>query len=183
LGQHRRHLSEQFIKRFARPCLPKDDIELIVSQDIYVGYRYFDHSAIRPLFPFGHGLSYTTFQYSNLDIVPCPEDPTRYEVSFELTNSGALPGAEVSQIYVHAIEHFHRPQKELKAFTKTHIQSGENVTVNAGLDRDAFKTWHEGRSCWMVAQGEYEVWIGQSAERIVLKGTLSIKESLYWSGL
>jgi beta-glucosidase len=160
-----------------------DDIELIVSQDIYVGYRYFDHSGIRPLFPFGHGLSYTTFKYSDLILAPCAEDPTRFEISFGLTNSGALPGAEVSQIYVYAVEHAHRPQKELRAFTKTHLQVGENVTVNASLDRDAFKTWHEVRSCWTVAQGQYEVWIGQSAERIVLKGTLSIKETLYWSGL
>lgn len=146
------------------------------SEGVFLGYRHFDQSSTKPLFPFGFGLSYTTFSYKNLSLTPLAVvDNQTVTVSFEVTNTGKRAGAEVAQVYVgdrHAS--VPRPVKELKGFAKVYLQPGETRRVSVMLDRRAFSYYDVKAHRWTAEPGEFGVYVGSSAARIELTGKLTL---------
>tara|TARA_Y100001968_G_scaffold66743_1_gene57585 strand:- start:378 stop:1691 length:1314 start_codon:yes stop_codon:yes gene_type:complete len=145
-----------------------DEVEY--SEDIYVGYRYYDTKNVAPLFPFGHGLSYTEFEYSNFN---CPIEVSslkNVELKFIIKNVGKTQGQEVVQCYVRDVEsRLERPIKELKAFYKLNLLPGESKTVNLSLDKTSFSFFDDQINKWIVEPGKFEIMIGSSSKDIRLK--------------
>jgi beta-glucosidase len=138
-------------------------------EGLYVGYRYYDTANILVQFPFGFGLSYTSFEYSNLKV-------SKEEVSFTITNTGKADGAEIAQLYVSAkTSDIYRPIKELKGFTKVFLKSGEQKQVTISLDDKAFRYFNVKTNQWETEDGEYEILIGASSSDIRLNDTIYIK--------
>jgi beta-glucosidase len=143
------------------------------DEGILVGYRWYDTKKIEPLFPFGFGLSYTTFTYSNLRI--SSTGPASAEVACDVTNSGSRPGAEVAQLYVGAEQSaVQRPEKELKGFTKVLLAPGETKTVKMALNSRSFAYYSTEKHTWVVEPGDFEIQVGSSSRDIRLKGTYPI---------
>ncbi|HKC36948.1 MAG TPA: glycoside hydrolase family 3 C-terminal domain-containing protein [Chitinophagaceae bacterium] len=140
--------------------------------DIYVGYRYYDTYKVEPQFAFGHGLSYTSFEYANLKITPKGNGAT---VSFSIKNSGKVKGAEIVQLYVKQ-EHaaLPRPEKELKAFNKIFLEPGESKTVTMNLDENAFQYYSDIENKWVMENGIYNILIGSSSRNIRLTGKIKL---------
>ncbi|RTE84399.1 putative beta-glucosidase K [Fusarium euwallaceae] len=152
---------------------------VIYGEDIYVGYRYYEKVDRDVLYPFGHGLSYTTFTYSNLTV-------TSLHVTLEVTNSGTVAGAEAAQLYITTdptTSSIAKPKKELKGFKKVHLQPGETQRVQILLDRFTTAFWDEEMHCWVCEKGVYKVLVGSSSQKILLEGKLEVIETTYWSGL
>ena len=149
-------------------------------EGVFVGYRGYEKAGTKPLFPFGHGLSYTTFRYANLSVrrVGGGEQAARgpaFEVSFDLTNTGGRAGAEVAQVYVGAASPaVPRPSKELKGFAKVSLRPGETRRVTAALDGRAFAYYDAGAKAWRVDPGEYRVLVGGSSARVELRGNVNL---------
>ncbi len=145
------------------------------TEGLFLGYRHFDKAAVKPLFPFGFGLSYTTFAYKNLSITPArAAGNDAVTVSFDLTNSGRRAGAEVSEVYVgESHPSVPRPVKELKGFTKVQLNPGETRHVSVKLDRRAFAYYNLKNHDWAVDAGDFNVYVGNSSARIELTGTMS----------
>lgn len=147
------------------------------KEGVFVGYRGYEHSGKKPLFSFGHGLSYTTFAYQNLSVSPAgPEGTCR--VSFDVTNTGKREGAEVAQVYVgdqHA--KVPRPTKELKGFAKVNLRPGETRRISVTLDRRAFSYYDVNSKQWRADPGDFGVLVGRSSEQIELKGRFRFGES------
>ena len=139
---------------------------------LYVGYRYFDSFRQLVLFPFGHGLSYTRFEYRDLGLVRSHE-PYLHEVAFTLANVGGIDGAEVAQLYVHHVDPtVHRPEQELRAFRKVALKAGESRRVTIPSDRAAFAFYAIEAGDWAIESGEYEIRIGASSRDIRLRQTV-----------
>lgn len=137
-------------------------------EGLYVGYRYYEKRNVPVKFPFGYGLSYTTFEYRDLQI-------SHTGVSFSLTNSGNRPGAEISQLYIgKAQERIHRPIKELKGFAKTTVAPGETVRVSIPFDEYSFRYFDVAQQDFAVETGEYEISVGSSSLDIHLTGQWSV---------
>ncbi len=134
-------------------------------EGIYVGYRYYDTSHKPVLFPFGHGLSYTTFEYQDLAVSqPDLAAPFELELSMSVKNTGAVDGAEVVQVYVSAVQPVvFRPEKELKAFAKVFLRAGETRRITFTLDARAFAIYDPAASDWVVPGGLYQVLVGASS--------------------
>ena len=151
---------------------PEDDGKRVVYKEgIFVGYRGYERSGKMPLFPFGYGLSYTTFAYRNLSVA----SEGNFSVSFDVTNTGKREGAEVAQLYVgdkHA--KLPRPAKELKGFVKVNLRPGETRRVTVTLDRRALSYYDVNSKQWRAEPGEFEVLVGRSAEQIELRGKLTL---------
>ncbi len=142
---------------------PGEGRQVQYREGLFVGYRYFDSAAAPVLFPFGHGLSYTTFTYGEAILT---EDPTP-TVSVEVTNTGQVAGAEVVQLYVHAAASpVYRPEQELKGFRKIRLASGESRTVSFPLTADAFTYFDVGHGQWVHPGGEFKLRIGASSRDI-----------------
>jgi beta-glucosidase len=148
------------------------------KEGIFVGYRHFDRAEVKPLFPFGYGLSYTTFQYSDLKVTPPSGDLSEpVTVSFNIKNTGSRPGAEVAEVYVgdsHAS--VPRPVKELKGFAKVHLQPGEAKQVTVNLDRRAFSFYDVEKADWKAEPGKFSVLIGSSSAKIELQGDFTLRQ-------
>jgi beta-glucosidase len=156
---------------------PRADKKVIYSEGLFLGYRHFDQTGGKPLFPFGHGLSYTRFEYGALTIAPetmPSEGPVT--VSFDVRNVGARPGAEVAQVYV-ADRHapVPRPPKELKGFAKVSLAPGETKRVQVTLDRRALSFFDVKTKSWRAAPGTFQVLVGSSSQRIELRGKLILR--------
>ena len=137
------------------------------AEGIYVGYRYYDTKNVEPLFPFGHGLSYTTFEYSNLKMRKKGKVLT---ASFDIRNTGKVAGAEVAQLYIHElVSSEDRPLKELKNFEKTFLQPGETKTVTFPITDENLSFFSAKQNKWVVEPGQFEVQIGSSSRDIRLK--------------
>lgn len=155
---------------------PGDD-EVVYHEGIYVGYRYYDKKAIKPLFPFGHGLSYTSFEYSNIvvDKNSINEDET-VTVSVDVRNTGTVDGGEIVQLYVADVDSkIDRPIRELKGFDKVFLKSGEKKTVSFTLDRRSFAYWDVEIHDWAVQSGKFEIEVGPSSVCLPLKITIEVK--------
>ena len=149
----------------------------VYSEGVFVGYRYYVSKDMKVLFPFGHGLSYTTFEYSNLVLDQKKmKESKELKVSVDVTNTGACAGKEVVQLYVSAKESaMKRPVRELRGFDKVELQPGETKTVSFTLDRRAFAYWSVQIHDWHVESGAYEIQIGKSAQKIILTETVQVE--------
>ena len=143
------------------------------EEDIYVGYRYFDSFEVPVSYPFGFGLSYTTFEYSDAKIA---DKGNAYEISVTVKNTGSLEGKEVVELYISAPDNkaANKPAKELKAFAKTKVlKAGESEKVTLTVNAADLASFDEATSAWVVAEGEYQFLIGASSQDI--KATLKAK--------
>ena len=139
----------------------------IYSEHLLVGYRWYDAKHITPLFPFGFGLSYTTFRYSNMHVTGTTKHAT---VTFRVTNTGTRTGAEVPQLYVFDPAASHEPPKQLKGYTKVLLQPGETQTVTLHLGKRSFAYWNVRKHGWRVAPGCYGIRVGGSSAALPLHG-------------
>ena len=152
---------------------PGDTVKLQQNyfDDIYVGYRYYDTYKVQPQFAFGHGLSYTNFQYSDLQVTGSGDE---VNVSFKLKNNGGKAGAEVAQVYVSQQQStLPRPEKELKAFEKILLQPGEERQVNISLNNDAFKYYSDVKHEWVAEKGVYTIQVGGASDKIFLRANVT----------
>jgi beta-glucosidase len=149
------------------------------KEGIFVGYRGYEKNNTKPLFPFGHGLSYTTFKYDNLKVTPVPGTATDgpvFEVSFDVKNTGSREGSDVAQVYVsdtHAP--VPRPPKELKGFSKVTLRPGESRRVTVRLDSRAFSYYDTSAKRWRQDPGDFDILVGRSSEQIELRGKATLK--------
>jgi beta-glucosidase len=146
---------------------------IIYNDGVFVGYRGYEEKGIEPLFPFGHGLSYTSFEYANLDVSPATTTDGRVSVSFDLRNTGRRAGADVAQLYV-ADGHspVERPPKELKGFAKVFLEPGEQERVTIELDRRSFAYYDVDAGDWAVSPGAFNILVGHSSTAIELRGAV-----------
>jgi len=147
------------------------------AEGLLVGYRWFDTRGVAPLFPFGFGLSYTRFAYSDLRIVAAgaPGEPPAYSAEFSVANVGERAGAETAQLYVRELRpRVMRPFQELKGFQKLFLQAGEKRRVSIPLRSRAFSFYDPGRGRWVAEAGDYVIMAGGSSRDIRLQGTLHL---------
>ena len=150
------------------------------KEGLLVGYRWFDTKNIEPLFPFGYGLSYTQFKYSNLNLLQSddPKDPV-LTVEFEVANTGTRAGAEIAELYVQPMNpSVFRPVKELKGFKKVFLQPGEKQKVSVALDKSAFAYYDANRKDWVAEKGDYKILIGTSSRDIRLDSGFAMQKSM-----
>lgn len=159
---------------------PGEGDKVEYREGIFVGYRYYDKKNLEPLFPFGYGLSYTTFEYSNLNISKNEIlDTETVTVSVKVKNIGEITGKEVVQLYIRDIESsVIRPEKELKGFEKIELKPGEEKTVVFELDKRAFAYYNVDIGDWHVETGEFEILIGKSSRDIALKDKIIVKSTV-----
>ncbi len=154
----------------------ENDKKVKYSEGIFLGYRYYDKAGNKPLFPFGFGLTYTSFTYQNLAISPATftgDQPVT--VSFDITNTGKWKAAEVAQVYVgdkHAS--VPRPVKELKGFAKVDLNPGETRHVSVTLNRHSFSYYDVKNRRWAADPGDFDIYVGRSAAQIELTGKLAL---------
>jgi beta-glucosidase len=159
---------------------PGDAGEVRYGEGIFIGYRYYDAKDMPVLFPFGYGLSYTTFEYSNPTVSETSfKDVDGLSVSVDVTNTGEITGKETVQMYVHDNEsELVRPQKELKGFAKVELQPGETKTVTIELDFRAFAYYHPKFGQWITEDGKFDILIGASAADIRHKLPVKLESTL-----
>ncbi len=152
-------------------------LEVTYKEGIFVGYRGYDEFQVEPLFPFGYGLSYTSFEYGGLSVSPGETSDGNITVSFDVTNSGDRAGADVAQLYV-ADSHsdIARPPKELKGFAKVHLEPGETQRVSLALDRRSFAYYDVNEKDWQVSPGVFRLLVGRSSRDIVLEGEVGYSD-------
>jgi len=144
------------------------------SEGIFVGYRWYDQQGITPLYPFGHGLSYTTFGYRNLRVLGGRKGIPR--VRFTVTNTGPRPGTEVAQVYVGRLPtSLPTPVKQLAGVARVTFRPGESRTVTVSLDRLSLSYWDSQADRWVTPAGRVAVLVGSSSRDIQLRGTLTIR--------
>jgi beta-glucosidase len=164
----------------AYPTYPGKDLRADYSEGIYVGYRYYDTKNVEPLFPFGFGLSYTTFELTNIAVLPrtipsATMDKHPIEVSLKVRNTGVSAGAEVVQLYVHdSHTKIDRPIRELKGFRRVELGPGETKTVLFTLDRAALSYYSVEKSAWVAEPGDFEIFAGTSSRDLPLHATLTL---------
>ena len=148
------------------------------KEGVFIGYRYFDKAAVQPRFPFGYGLSYTTFAYKNLSITPAVATGDEVvTVTFEVTNTGNRAGSEVAEVYVGEPHgSVPRPAKELKGFAKIQLNAGESRRLSLALDRRAFAYYNVVSHNWAVDAGDFNVYVGASSAKIGLVGRITWQE-------
>lgn len=155
----------------------------LYGEDVYVGYRWYEMLDMDVAFPFGHGLSYTSFELSDLKV---EKKDNVLNVSVKVTNVGDREGAEVVQVYVAQKKpSIRRPRKELKGFGKVVLKKGESRVVEVGIEvKYAASFWDEVRNSWIVEKDSYEVIVGDSsAGKGALKGSFEVEETSWWNGL
>ncbi len=150
--------------------------EVHYGEGIFVGYRYYDFKGIQPLFPFGHGLSYTTFAYSDLQAPQSIKKGEPVEVKVTVKNTGTRAGKEVVQVYVRDVEaSLMRPVKELKRFEKVALEPGESQTLTFNLDERALSFYDPFQGGWVAEPGKFEVLVGSSSRDIRQQASFSLE--------
>lgn len=156
---------------------PPQSKKVKYTEGVFVGYRHYEKNATKPAFPFGYGLSYTTFSYGNLEVSPSAgrlDSPI--SVSFDITNTGKRAGAEVAQVYVGEVHPpMARPLKELKGFAKVNLQPGETRRVTLKLDRRAFSYYDVQKKDWTSQPDEFAIFVGGSSADTPLKGMVKLQ--------
>lgn len=149
-------------------------------EGIFVGYRYYDRKEMDVLYPFGHGLSYTTFAYSDLELSAYEiTDQDTLTATVTVTNTGSRTGKTVVQLYVSDVEStVIRPVRELKGFEKVELAPGESKEVTFTLDKRSFAYWNEQISDWHVETGDFKIEIGQSSRDICLSETVRVQSTV-----
>jgi beta-glucosidase len=149
------------------------------AEGIYVGYRHFDKKNIEPLFPFGHGLSYTTFEYGNLELSGATLTPDgKLSVNLQVTNTGQRAGEEVAELYLHAVApQVDRPVRELKGFSKVALAPGESKTVTLEIAPRDLAYFDAAGKQWKADPGDYEVQVGASSRDIRQKASFTLSQA------
>jgi len=167
-------LEDNAAQSFGKDSYPGDDVNENYKEDILVGYRWFDTKKIAPLFAFGHGLSYTTFEYGKITT-----DKTSYagnetvKLSFSIKNTGKVKGAEAAQVYISDVKStVLRPLKELKAFSKVMIEAGESKQVEINLPVKDWAFFNDKTQTWIIEPGKFIIMVGASSAEI--RQTLSV---------
>ena len=156
---------------------------VIYGEDIYMGYRWYDALNLPVLFPFGHGLSYTTFAISDLNI---EKSDKKIKISVKVKNTGEVSGAEVVQVYIQQQNpSIRRPNKELKGFEKVFLKAGEEKRVEVDIEvKYAAAFWDEVREAWVVEKDAYDVLVGNTSELAgELKAKFEVERTEWWNGL
>ena len=147
---------------------PDGSKEITYKEGLFYGYRGYDALNKRPLFPFGFGLSYTTFAYS--DIKASQLGKNRLRVTFKVTNTGSRPGAEVAQLYVSPLKSkVVRPVKELKGYEKVYLKKGEAKTITIDLNEDAFSYYDINTEDFVPDNGSFRILVGPSSDDLPLQ--------------
>jgi beta-glucosidase len=150
--------------------------EVNYGEGIFVGYRYYDQKDVSPLFPFGHGLSYTNFTYSDLKVTRKVKAGGKVDVSLTVTNSGEAAGKEVVQLYISDRKSsLPRPPKELKGFAKVALEPGEAGKVAFTLDERALSYYDPHKKAWVAEPGEFDVLLGSSSRDIRVKAKVTLE--------
>jgi beta-glucosidase len=150
---------------------------VLYGEGVFVGYRHYDARAIEPLMAFGHGLSYTSFGYSDLNLPAASDLTLPVEVSLTVTNTGPVAGSEIVQVYIGDLDSsLPRPPRELKGFAKVSLAPGESRRVAMALDRRAFAFYDPGRGDWVVESGRFEIFVGASSRDIRLRGRIEVQQ-------
>ena len=151
------------------PYFPSKERTAEYREGLYIGYRYYDTANIPVRYPFGHGLSYTTFLYSDIHA-------EKDRVTFTIANAGAWDGAEVAQVYVSCKDgNVFRPQKELKGFAKVFLKAGESRTVSVSLDDKAFRYFNVKTNRWEVESGIYTISVASDAAHVRLSANIRVE--------
>lgn len=176
-------LAESFpIKLIDTPAYinyPGENGKVRYGEGIFIGYRYYDAKEIPVQFPFGFGMSYTTFTYTNPKVSAVSfRDVDGLTVAVDVTNTGKLAGKEIVQLYVHDhASSIVRPPKELKGFAKVELQPGETKTVSLKLDLRAFAYYHPAYQQWVTEDGDFDILIGASSTDIRCVLTVSLQST------
>jgi beta-glucosidase len=153
-----------------------DPLQTNYTEGLLVGYRWYEEKNIKPMFPFGYGLSYTQFDFKSLQLPNTINADKRVAVKLTLTNSGTMEGAEVVQLYLHApSDMIFNPQQTLKAFNKISLKPKESKTVTLYLEPRDFSYWDEHSHSWKALKGKYEVRIGAASNNIRLRKWIEVK--------
>jgi beta-glucosidase len=150
----------------SRAQFPGDGTNVYYREGTLVGYRWFDTKHQRPLFPFGYGLSYTTFHFSGLKAV---RHGNSYTVTARVKNTGTRAGSEVVQLYIGVPAAAHEPVRQLKAYAKVTVKAGQTTTVRLKLSRSALASWNNANAGWTVVKGRYRVSVGDSSRNLPLR--------------
>lgn len=161
----------------ATKSFPGNETAVVYEEGILVGYRWFDTKNIEPMFPFGYGLSYTTFEYGEASLNKSTfSNSDEIQVTIPVTNVGSVSGKETVQVYVSAQNSkVERPEKELKAFTKINLNAGESETLTLSIDVEDLAYFDEQTMSWVVEPGDYEVKVGSSSRDIRSTVSFTIK--------
>ena len=155
---------------------PGNDLTVEYNERIFVGYRYYDMHPEEIVYPFGHGLSYTNFNYSNIDV---SEKNDTLEISFEIKNTGDIDGAEIAEVYVgDPISTVKRPIKELKAFEKVFLKPGETKKVTLNVDIRDIGYYNVVLKDWITEPGKYVIYVGSSSRDIRLEKSIVLKRDV-----
>tara|TARA_A100001015_G_scaffold199945_1_gene223254 strand:+ start:524 stop:3022 length:2499 start_codon:yes stop_codon:yes gene_type:complete len=148
---------------------------VVLKEGVFMGYRWYEHKNIKPLFPFGYGLSYTDFTYSNLKLSSTTMGPDdTLEISYTVTNTGNRFGQEATQLYIQDIESsVARPVKELKGFAKVALEPGESKAITHTIDQRALSFWDTPNNTWKTECGDFNILIGSSSDHITLQKPFS----------
>ena len=153
---------------------------VIYNEGVHVGYRYYESFDIPVAFPFGHGLSYTLFEYINLIVSPVSVMGD-FEVKVDVKNTGGLAGKEVVQVYIKdLVSSCIRPALELKGYTKLSLEPGQTKTATIKLDKHALKFFDERRNHWVAEQGQFEVLVGSTLKSLTHKAVTNLERTLTW---
>jgi beta-glucosidase len=149
------------------------------SEGVLVGYRWFDARKIEPLYPFGYGLSYTTFEYRNLKLSSetLPVAAPNLKVEFDIANTGGVAGVEVAQVYVGlpSLPGVPQPPRQLKGFARVSVAPGGVAHASVALNARAFSYWDTAAHGWKVAPGDYPIWVGASSRDLRLEGKVTVR--------
>ncbi len=159
---------------------PGTTVSVEHREGVYVGYKYYDTANKEVAFPFGFGLSYTTFEYSDIKVsADSIKDTDTVTVSFKVKNTGDVDGAEVAQLYVNDVEStIYRPVKELRGFKKVFLKAGEEKEVEITLDKRAFAYYNVNINDWHVESGEFKILVGASSRDIKLETTINVESTV-----
>ncbi|HJT25657.1 MAG TPA: glycoside hydrolase family 3 C-terminal domain-containing protein, partial [bacterium] len=155
---------------------PDADNHIKYKEGVFLGYRHFDQDKVKPLFPFGFGLSYTQFKYANLALSSDTTDgEAPVTVSFDVTNTGEREGKEVAELYVgDSHSSVKRPVKELKGFAKVDLNPGETKHVEIAVNKRALSYWDGKGGAWKAEPGDFDILVGPSSEQIDLRGKIKL---------
>ncbi|OZJ02388.1 hypothetical protein BZG36_04882 [Bifiguratus adelaidae] len=162
---------------------PGENGKVVYGEGLYVGYRYYDKTSTDVLFPFGFGLSYTTYKYSDATVQQQAEtaDNVSVNVTVNVTNTGSRTGQEVVQVYVHdKLAKLSRPDKELKGFAKIRLNPGETKQVSITLDRMAFGYYDDKTEHFVAEEGDFDIIIARSSKDIVQNLHFTLKKTMQW---
>ena len=159
---------------------PGTPVSVEHRESVYVGYKYYDTANKEVAFPFGFGLSYTTFEYSDIKVSADKiKDTDTVTVSFKVKNTGDVDGAEVAQVYVNDVEStIFRPAKELKGFKKVFLKAGEEAEISIDLDKRAFAYYNVNLGDWHVESGDFKILVGASSRDIKLEATVYVESTV-----